>query len=111
MSTGLTRRELLGGLAAVGAGSLLAAPSSAQDRRRRRRSSVGSEEKAALNGRLKQSICFWCFNTAGEKWDAEKTCQVAQKLGCLSVELIEPASWDILKKYGLVCAMSPNGMP
>jgi hydroxypyruvate isomerase len=64
-----------------------------------------------LNGRLKQSICFWCFNTAGEKWDAEKTCQVAQKLGCRSVELIEPASWDILKKYGLVCAMAPNGMP
>src|SRR5207245_3465757 len=68
-------------------------------------------DKAVTNVRIKQSVCFWCFNTAGDKWDAEKTCQVAQNLGCRSVELIGPESWDLLKKYGLVCAIAPNGMP
>jgi hydroxypyruvate isomerase len=69
------------------------------------------DEKPALKGRVKQSIAFWCFNTAGEKWDAEKTCQVARELGCVSVELIDPEHWGVLKKHGLVCAMAPNGMP
>jgi len=62
-------------------------------------------------GRIKQSIAFWCFNTAGEFWDAEKMCAVANQLGCLSVEIIDATEWGILKKHGLLCAMSPNGMP
>ncbi|GBD35676.1 Hydroxypyruvate isomerase [bacterium HR36] len=62
-------------------------------------------------GRIRQSIVFWCFNIAGEKWDVEKTCQVARQLGCVSVELVEPHHWPVLKKYGLICAIAPNGMP
>ncbi|QDU63496.1 Hydroxypyruvate isomerase [Planctomycetes bacterium Pan216] len=65
----------------------------------------------ATNGNINQSVAFWCFNAAGDKWSAEKTCQVAKQLGCRSVELIGPEHWDLLKKYGLVCALSPNGMP
>lgn len=63
------------------------------------------------NGRIKQSVSFWNFHIAGECWDAEKTCQIAKQLGCLSVEVIDPPEWPILKKHGLICAMSPNGMP
>lgn len=97
----INRRQLLGGMLAVGPiiGGLI--PEAAS----------GAEDKAVTNGRIKQSVCFWCFNTAGDKWDAEKTCQVAQSLGCRSVELINPESWDLLKKYGLICAMANNGMP
>lgn len=64
-----------------------------------------------VNGRIKQSVAFWCFNAAGEKWDIEKTCQITSKLGCKSVELVGPAEWSVLKKHGLICAMAPNGMP
>ena len=64
-----------------------------------------------VNGRIKQSVVFWCFNVAGDKWDAEKTCQVANQLGCKSVELIGTEHWDTLKKHGLLCAIAPNGMP
>ena len=60
---------------------------------------------------IKQSIVFWCFNTAGEKWDLERTCQVASELGCASVEVVDPADWATLKKHKLVCALAPNGMP
>ncbi len=64
-----------------------------------------------LRGRIKHSIVFWCFNSAGEKWSVERTCQVAQELGCLSVEIVPPADWPVLRRYGLTCAIAPNGMP
>jgi hydroxypyruvate isomerase len=69
------------------------------------------EPKAKLKGRVNQSVAFWCFNARGEKWSAEKTCEVANELGCKSVELIGPEHWATLKKHGLVCAIAPNGMP
>ncbi len=72
----------------------------------------GAEKgRAVIKGRIKQSIVFWCFNTAGEEWDIGKTCQVASELGCASVEVVEPAEWGTLKKHNLVCAIAPNGMP
>jgi sugar phosphate isomerase/epimerase len=54
---------------------------------------------------------FWCFNAAGEKWDVERTCQVAKELGCVSVEIVPPKDWPILRRHGLTCAIAPNGMP
>ena len=70
---------------------------------------TGEEPKRI--GRVKQSVAFWCFNARGEKWSAEKTCQVAKGLGCTSVELIDPEHWGTLKKHGLICAIASNGMP
>lgn len=70
-----------------------------------------SEKTPALRGRIKHSIVFWCFNAAGEKWDVERTCQAAKELGCVSVEIVEPKDWPILHRYGLTCAIAPNGMP
>ena len=97
----LTRRQLLettaGALAASAAGPLVAP--------------AAAEEKAVLKGRIKQSIVFWCFNSAGEKWTIDKTCAVAKELDCHSVEVVQPADWPMLKKHGLVCALAPNGMP
>jgi sugar phosphate isomerase/epimerase len=98
-----TRRHMLGGLAAVGAASAvnhltLAGQEAAQG-------------QPALRGRIHQSVVFWCFNTAGEKWTLERTCQVARDLGCPSVEIVPPEEWGTLRKYGLICAMAPNGMP
>src|SRR6516225_5584732 len=97
----LTRRHLLQGAVAAGAAAALAGvPQPA-----------GAEEKTVTKGNIKQSIVFWCFNSAGEKWDVEKTCQVAKALGCVSVEIVEPEHWPTLKKHGLTCAIAPNGMP
>ena len=70
-----------------------------------------AEEKTVANGRIKQSIVYWCFNSSGEKWDVEKTCQVAKELGVKSIEIVGPEHWPTLKKHGLTCAIAPNGMP
>jgi sugar phosphate isomerase/epimerase len=95
----LHRRQLLQG--AVAAAALTQLPSAL----------LAAEEKTVTNGRIKQSIVFWCFNTAGEKWDVEKTCEVAKELGVKSIEIIAPEHWPTLKKHGLTCAIAPNGMP
>lgn len=63
------------------------------------------------NGRIKQSIAFWCFNLTGDQWDIKKTVSVAKELGLPSIELVDKEHWGLLKENGLVCAMSPNGMP
>ena len=94
-----SRRHLLRGAAAASAAAVLAdAP-------------ILAAEENPLKGRIKQSIVFWCFNSAGEKWDIEKTCEAAKHLGCVSVEIVEPQHWGTLKKHGLTCAIAPNGMP
>ena len=73
--------------------------------------SIGAAGQAVAKGRIKQSIVFWCFNIAGEMWDLDKMCQVTRDLGVDAVEIVAPSDWGILKKYGLKCALSPNGMP
>lgn len=72
---------------------------------------AGVVEKAVVHGRIKQSIVFWCFNIAGEKWDLERMCQVTRDLGCEALEIVPPQDWPLLQKYGLKCVLAPNGMP
>jgi len=67
--------------------------------------------KTVVNGRIKQSMAFWSFNVAGEKWDLQQQCDVANKLGITSIEVLEPEDFPTLIKNGVVCAMTNNGMP
>ena len=92
-----TRRTVL--QSAVAAGAAAALPG------------VAVGEPFRPQGRVKHSVVFWCFNAAGEKWDADTTCRIARELGCVSVEIIEQEHWPTLKKHGLTCAIAPNGMP
>jgi sugar phosphate isomerase/epimerase len=92
------RRQVLQGAVAAAAG-VAAAPAEAAD------------PPAARNGRVRQSLVFWCFNARGERWDIERTCEVAKQLGVPSVEVVGPEHWPVLRKHGLTCALAPNGMP
>ena len=62
-------------------------------------------EKAATKGRVKHSIVQWCF---ADYWNLEQLCEIANQLGCQSIELIGPEHWPTLKKHGLTCAISPS---
>ncbi len=62
-----------------------------------------SEFKIA-NGRIKQSVIQWCF----KPMPVETLAAGAARLGLKSVELVQPVDWPILKKYGLMCAISPS---
>src|SRR5262249_24745633 len=89
----ITRRRVLqgaAGLAVVGALRAGTRPSRA-------------EETVAKKKRLKQSIVRWCFE---KHWNIELLCQQAKRLGCPSVELVDPKDWPTLQKHGLVCAIA-----
>ncbi len=62
-----------------------------------------------LSGRINHSLVSWPFQQFGEKWDLHTTCRVARDSGCKSVELVGPEDWPTLAKYGLDCAIAPNG--
>ena len=94
--TSLNRRQLLQTAAgATAAGALLAAGTA----------TAGQKSEGATKGRIKQSIVQWCF---ADYWDLDPLCKIAQRLGCRSVELVEPEHWPTLKKYGLACAIAPS---
>jgi hydroxypyruvate isomerase len=57
-------------------------------------------------GRLKQSVTAGVF---GRSMPFESTCREAARLGCKGYDLVGPADWPTLKKYGLVPAMYPLG--
>jgi sugar phosphate isomerase/epimerase len=97
----LGRRQVLQGAVAAAATGALPELCAAE----------GTSSPAALRGRIRHSIVFWCFNAAGEKWDVDRTCRVAKELGCVSVEIVPPTDWPTLRRYGLSCAIAPNGMP
>jgi len=56
------------------------------------------------NGRLKQSVVHWCF----DPMPLEELAQASAALGLKSVEVVPPEHWHILKKYDLICAMTPS---
>lgn len=92
----LSRREVLAAGAVAAAGGLAQAE---------------SPKKPVTNGRVKQSVCSWCFMSAGEKWSLDKLCEVTKDFGVTSVELLTPESFPTLKKHGLTCAIASNTMP
>jgi len=49
---------------------------------------------------IKQSICWWCFNTLSP----EDICKAAIDIGYPAVELVSEELWPIVKDHGLVIA-------
>ncbi|MEX0937124.1 MAG: TIM barrel protein [Pirellulales bacterium] len=97
----LNRRDLLhtGALAAgVGAG-LLGSSALAQEQ------AADGQGRAATKGRIKQSLCHWCYR---DYWNIEELARVAKGLGCVSIELLAPEHWPVIKEHGLVCAIASS---
>ncbi len=63
-----------------------------------------SNKYPALKGKINHSVCKWCYG----KIPLETFAQECKAMGIKSIELLGPAEWPILKKYGLTCAL-PNG--
>jgi hydroxypyruvate isomerase len=87
----LSRRQALQYAAALGAGGVFVGAGRA------------AEEPVAKKQRIKQSIVQWCFE---KHWKIEQTCAQAKRLGCLSVELVDPKVWPTLQENGLTCAIA-----
>ncbi len=98
-----TRRNVLGYSGAAAAASLASCSAG----------SVADEEAwtRAVNGRIRHSVCLWCFESSEWAWDLDTMSGHAADLGLQSVELLTPEQWPTVKEHGLTCAIASNGMP
>src|SRR3954470_13332539 len=97
----MERRAFLGTLAApllTGALASAQAPASPQ-------TPPQPFTRGARKGRLKQGITGGVLRGMAR----EDACREAAKLGIEGFDLIGPAEWPLLKKYGLVPSMYPGG--
>ena len=67
---------------------------------------------AAPAGRLNQSVCYWTY----QKWfTLDALCQEAVRIGLKGIDLVTPAQYATVQKYGLTPAMTasttPNDIP
>src|SRR6476619_2646407 len=88
----MRRREFFGVVAAP----LIVAPLGAQ----------ATVQAPSLKGRFKQGVTRGVF---GRGATLEDSCREAAKLGIKGYDLIGPADWPTLKKYGLIPTMYPPG--
>lgn len=60
-------------------------------------------------GRLKQSVCQWCYSTM----PLDELCAAARRIGLVSVELLGEKDWAVVQRHGLTCAMAngPSTIP
>jgi hydroxypyruvate isomerase len=98
MSTPISRRTALkhlgaGTVAAAGLSSLAMSSASAAE-----------IPTATAKGRIKQSVCQWCYRGV----PLDDLCAAAAAMGLKSVELLQPSDFPTLKKHGLICAMVSN---
>ncbi len=91
----ITRRHVLQGAAQLAVAGALGAGTRA----------ARAEEPAVKNKRIQQSIVQWCFK---KHWNIDELCRQAKRLGCRSVELVDPKDWPTLQKHGLVCAIASS---
>jgi hydroxypyruvate isomerase len=60
-----------------------------------------ADETTQPKGRIKQSVCRWCYG----KIPLEKLAQEALKIGYKSIELLKPEEIDKILPLGLTCAV------
>ncbi len=58
----------------------------------------------ARNGRINQSVIYWCF----KPMPVPELAANAARMGLKSVELVTPDFWPVLKQHGLTCAIAPS---
>jgi hydroxypyruvate isomerase len=64
------------------------------------------EKKVQRKGRLKQGVTSGVF---GRQMSFEDRCMHAARLGAVCFDLVQPAQWPIVQKYGLLPNMTPGG--
>jgi hydroxypyruvate isomerase len=63
------------------------------------------QKKATLKGRLKQSVCRWCYDKPFVEMSLDELARNASRIGLKSVELLTEDEWPVVRKYGLTCAV------
>jgi hydroxypyruvate isomerase len=60
--------------------------------------------QTSRKGRLKQSVCKWCYRNMS----VEELAKESAKLGLKGMDLIGPDDWPAVQKYGILPTMAPG---
>src|SRR5580692_719439 len=66
---------------------------------------VAGADTVARKGRIRQSVCQWCY----PQIPVERLAEYAAKIGLRGVDLLQPEEYEIPRRYGLVCTMGYAG--
>ena len=62
-------------------------------------------DAASRKGRIRQSVCQWCYPHI----PVDQLAEYAAKIGLRGVDLLQPDEYEIPRRYGLVCTMGYAG--
>ena len=62
-------------------------------------------DRVVKNGRLKQSVSRWCYNSI----PMPEFCRAVADMGLTAIDLLEEPDWAVARDHGLVCAMAYAG--
>ena len=62
---------------------------------------LSDDSRARLKGNIHHSVSAWCYGGVG----LEGLCKFCKEIGIESVELLDPNQFEMVKKYGLTCAV------
>jgi hydroxypyruvate isomerase len=65
---------------------------------------TAADAVAGSKGNINHSACKWCYS----KISLDELCAAGKPMGLTSIDLLQPADFPTLKKYGLTCAMVSN---
>ena len=66
---------------------------------------ASKSDKVARKGRIRQSVCQWCYPHIS----IDQLAEYAAKIGLRGVDLLQPEDYEIPRRYGLICTMGYAG--
>ena len=66
---------------------------------------VVAADKIVKNGRLKQSVSRWCYNSI----PMPDFCRAVADMGLTAIDLLEEPDWAVAREHGLICSMGYAG--
>lgn len=67
--------------------------------------SVTPDTSAPRKGRIRQSVCQWCY----PRIPVDQLAEYAATIGLRGVDLLQPDEYEVPRRYGLVCTMGYAG--
>lgn len=64
-----------------------------------------AEDGPMKTGRIKQSVCRWCYKQIA----LDDLCAFAAQIGLKGVDLLAIEEWDVARRHGLICTMGYAG--
>ncbi|WP_300434711.1 TIM barrel protein [Christiangramia sp.] len=63
-----------------------------------------SSEHSSLSGKIKHSVCRWCYQDI----PLDRFAKACAKMGIVAIDLLKPSEWETVEKEGLVCSMATD---